>query len=129
MLHNAVTRCIANGMGFVLVGDPVQEVCPARRLARQALITLLMALALADAVLLGSFGPVDPLPHGDGLHVIDRLHDGLYARSDPAPRRSTADHLNRLYTNASQAHGGSASGRTHTANGAHNHSQPKGLTR
>ncbi len=86
MLHNAVPRCIANGMGFVLVGDPVQEVCPARRLARQALITLLMALALADAVLLGSFGPVDPLAHGNGLHVIDRPHDGLYARSASGPR-------------------------------------------
>ena len=73
MLHNAV-RCTSNGMGFVLVGDPVQEVCSARRLARQALITLLMALALADAVLLGSFGPVDPLAHGNGLHVIDRPH-------------------------------------------------------
>ena len=111
MLHNAVPRCIANGMGFVLVGDPVQEVCPARRLARQALITLLMALALADAVLLGSFGPVDPLPHGNGLHVIDRPHDGLYrpvGRRARVPQVHCTTTLNRLYTNASQAPGGSA---------------------
>jgi hypothetical protein len=109
MLHNALARCTANGMGFVLVGDPVQEVCSARRLARQALITLLMALALADAVLLGSFGKVDPLAHGNA-----------------GPLRAD---LNHPYTNASQAPGGTAPSLNHPVIGAHDHSRPKGLTR
>jgi hypothetical protein len=82
--------------------------------------------------LLGSFGPVDPLAHGNGLHVIDRSQDGLYARSAsgaPRPADPLHAHLNRLYANASQASGDPAPLRNHTVNRAHHHSQPKGPTR
>ena len=133
MLHPAVPRCIAKGMGCVLVGDPVQEVCPARRLARQALITLLMALALAGAALIGQFWPSRPAGPRPGCCTSSTGRTTACSRGRPAgsrvPQVHCHEYLNLLYTNASQAPGRPAPRRDHTVNRAHNHSQPKGLTR